>query len=63
MTRDGSTRGLIDPKLGGEYSVEGFDIVLKLALSCSGSKQQRPSMQEVVSTLEKALEVSTMNKN
>lgn len=48
---------LADPKLNGEYSVEGFELVPKLALSCTGLKQQRPSMEQVVSGLEKAFEI------
>jgi hypothetical protein len=37
--------------LNGDYSVEAFDVSLKLALLCTGHKKQRPSM-------EKALEIS-----
>lgn len=47
-----------DAKLNGEYSVEAFDLVLKLALSCTGLKKQRPSIEQVVIQLEKALEIS-----
>ncbi|KAL5177602.1 Nodulation receptor kinase [Glycine soja] len=47
-----------DPKLKGEYSVETFDIVLKLALSCIGLKRQRPSIEQVLYSLEKALDIS-----
>lgn len=39
--------------------MEAFEIVLKLALSCTGHKEQRPSMENVVTRLEKALEIST----
>ncbi|KAK0596534.1 hypothetical protein LWI29_016574 [Acer saccharum] len=59
LTRDGSTKGLVDPKLEGEFSVEAFDLTLGLALSCTAVKQQRPSTEEVVATLEKALDKST----
>ncbi|KAK1568399.1 hypothetical protein Q3G72_023977 [Acer saccharum] len=62
LTRDGSTKELVDPKLEGEFSVEAFDLTLGLALSCTAVKQQRPSMEEVVSTLEKALDTSTTAK-
>ncbi|XP_048322517.2 probable receptor-like protein kinase At5g18500 [Ziziphus jujuba] len=48
-----------DPKLSSEYSMEAFDLVFKLALSCTGLKQQRPSMEQVVQKLEKALNIST----
>lgn len=47
-----------DPKLKREYSVEAFDIVLKLALSCIGLKRQRPSIEQVLYSLEKALDIS-----
>ena len=47
-----------DPKLNGEYSVEAFDLILKLALSCTGLKKQRPSIEQVVIILEKALDIS-----
>lgn len=47
-----------DPKLNGECSVEAFDLILKLALSCTGLKKQRPSIEKVVITLEKALDIS-----
>ncbi|KAK4845642.1 hypothetical protein QYF36_007419 [Acer negundo] len=62
LTRDGSTKGLVDPKLEGEFSVEAFDLTLGLALSCTAVKQQRPSMEEVVATLEKALDKTTNAK-
>ncbi|KAH7577380.1 hypothetical protein JRO89_XS01G0242500 [Xanthoceras sorbifolium] len=62
LTRVGSTKGLVDPKLEGEYSVEAFDLTLQLALSCTAVVQQRPSMEQVVATLEKALDKSTTAK-
>nr|KYP54891.1 Receptor-like protein kinase ANXUR1 [Cajanus cajan] len=63
MARDVERRGDIsefaDPKLKGEYSVEAFDIVLKLALSCIGLKRQRPSIEQVLYSLVKALDISS----
>lgn len=56
--RGGKISEFADPKLNGEYSAEAFDLILKLALSCTGLKQQRPSMEQVVSRLEKALDIS-----
>ncbi|KAK6160187.1 hypothetical protein DH2020_003568 [Rehmannia glutinosa] len=47
-----------DTKLGGDYSVEAFQMIFKLALSCTGLKQQRPSMEKVVAVLEKAHRIS-----
>lgn len=41
----------------------GFELILKLALSCTGLKQQRPSMEQVVSGLEKAFEISKQVKS
>uniref|UniRef100_A0A8I6WTS5 Protein kinase domain-containing protein n=2 Tax=Hordeum vulgare subsp. vulgare TaxID=112509 RepID=A0A8I6WTS5_HORVV len=58
LIREGNVLEFADPRLKGEYSVDAFDLCLKLALSCTGHKQQRPSMEQVVSRLEKALEVS-----
>ncbi|KAJ7943627.1 Receptor-like protein kinase [Quillaja saponaria] len=52
-----------DPKLNHEYSVEAFDLILKLALSCIGLKQQRPSMEQVLLRLEKALGISLEAKS
>lgn len=48
-----------DPKLNREYPMEAFELVLKLALSCTGLKQERPSMEKVASKLEIALGMST----
>ncbi|XP_034706406.1 nodulation receptor kinase-like [Vitis riparia] len=62
LTKDGSITEFVDPKLDGEYSAEAFDLILKLALSCTSLKQQRPSMEQVVLRLEKALDISTMAK-
>ncbi|XP_047966042.1 probable serine/threonine-protein kinase PBL28 isoform X2 [Salvia hispanica] len=47
-----------DPKLNGEYCLEGFEMILKLALCCIGVKQQRPSMETVVSLLQEARRIS-----
>ncbi|XP_059650422.1 probable serine/threonine-protein kinase PBL1 [Cornus florida] len=59
LTRGGNITEFADSKLNGEYSVEAFAFILKLALSCTGPKQQRPSMEQVVARLEKALDIST----
>jgi hypothetical protein len=63
LTRGGDITEFADPKLNGEYSVEAFELILKLALSCTGLKQQRPSMEQVVSRLDKALEISKQVKS
>ncbi|XP_073130078.1 LRR receptor kinase SERK2-like isoform X2 [Henckelia pumila] len=64
LMKGGDITEFADPKLNGEYSVEGFQLLFKLALSCTGLKQQRPSMERVVSVLEKARRVSeTMSFN
>lgn len=63
LTKGGNIAEFADPKLNGEYLAEAFDLVLKLALSCTGLKQQRPSMEQVVSRLEKALDMSTKGKS
>ena len=52
--------GFADPKLDGDYSSEAFELVFKLALSCIGLKQQRPTMEQVVVRLEKALDISVI---
>lgn len=54
LRKGGDIAEFADPKLDGEYSMEAFEIVLKLALYCTGIKQQRPSMEKVVAVLEKA---------
>ncbi|KAH0991647.1 hypothetical protein GBA52_003130 [Prunus armeniaca] len=59
LTKGGDVTEFADPKLNGEYSVVAFDLVFNLALSCTGLKQQRPGMEQVVSKLEKALHIST----
>ncbi|KAK4402804.1 putative receptor-like protein kinase [Sesamum angolense] len=58
LGRGGDVTEFADPKLNGEYSVEGFRVMFRLALSCTGLKQQRPSMEKVVAVLEKARRVS-----
>ncbi|KAF8399276.1 hypothetical protein HHK36_015141 [Tetracentron sinense] len=62
LTRGGNVKEFADPKLHGEYSTEAFDLTLKLALSCTTLKQQRPTMEQVVIRLEKALDISTRAK-
>lgn len=62
ITRVGNMTEFADPKLYGDYSFEAFELVFKLALSCTGLKQQRPLMQEVVTRLEEALDI-TMRAN
>ncbi|KAF2286630.1 hypothetical protein GH714_023023 [Hevea brasiliensis] len=63
LSRGGNITEFADPKLSGEYSVEAFDLVIKLALSCTGIKQERPSMEKVVLRLENALEISMKMKS
>ncbi|OQU81736.1 hypothetical protein SORBI_3006G111400 [Sorghum bicolor] len=58
LIQDGNVSEFADPRLNGDYSTEAFDLSLKLALLCTGHKKQRPSMKQVVSRLEKALEIS-----
>ncbi|XP_038999694.1 probable receptor-like protein kinase At2g39360 [Hibiscus syriacus] len=62
LTRDGDISKFADPKLNGEYSLEAFDIVLKLALLCIGIKQERPSMEQAVVRLHKALHITIQAK-
>ncbi|KAM1741550.1 hypothetical protein ACFX13_011755 [Malus domestica] len=57
LTKGGDVTEFADPKLNWEYSVEAFDLVFNLALSCTGLKLQRPSMEQVVSKLERALDI------
>ena len=59
LRASGGIEEFADPKLKKEYSVEAFDLVFKLALTCTGHKQQRPSMKQMVLTLEKALVISS----
>lgn len=48
----------VDSKLDGECSMEAFRLTLKLALTCTKRKQQRPSMEQVIVRLQGALEIS-----
>ncbi|KAK1292579.1 putative receptor-like protein kinase [Acorus calamus] len=50
LTRGGKITDFVDPKLGEEYSKEAFELTVKLALSCTAHKQQRPSMERVVAS-------------
>ncbi|XP_038693657.1 probable LRR receptor-like serine/threonine-protein kinase RKF3 [Tripterygium wilfordii] len=63
LTRGGNITDFADPKLNGEYSKEAFDLVVKLALLCTGIKKDRPSMEQVVLRLEKALNISTQQNS
>ncbi|PKA63100.1 Nodulation receptor kinase [Apostasia shenzhenica] len=58
LTNEGNIAAFADPKLNGDFSFEAFDLVLKLAISCTAHKWQRPSMEQVVKKLEEALRVS-----
>ncbi|KAM0014777.1 putative protein kinase RLK-Pelle-URK-2 family [Helianthus debilis subsp. tardiflorus] len=58
LTKAGSMTEFADPKLKGDYSLKAFEFIINLAISCIGMKQQRPSMEQVVGGLEKALDMS-----
>ncbi|KAJ0763269.1 putative protein kinase RLK-Pelle-URK-2 family [Helianthus annuus] len=58
LTKAGSMTEFADPKLKGDYSLKAFEFIINLAISCIGMKQQRPSMEQVVAGLEKALDMS-----
>ncbi|XP_012844783.1 PREDICTED: probable receptor-like protein kinase At3g17420 [Erythranthe guttata] len=58
LRKGGVITEFADGKLNGEYSVESFELVFKVALSCSGLKQHRLSMGRVVAALEKAHRIS-----
>ncbi|VVA17681.1 PREDICTED: probable [Prunus dulcis] len=62
LNRSGSINDFADPKLQGEYSAEAFDLTLQLALSCTALKQRRPSMEQIVATLQEAHDLSTEAK-
>ncbi|KAM7278683.1 hypothetical protein ACFE04_005817 [Oxalis oulophora] len=62
LAKSGSTGEFADPKLEHEYSEEAFDLTLELAFSCTSLKHPRPSMEEVVRILQKALDISTCSK-
>lgn len=57
--RCGNIKEFADPKLNGQFSEEAFNLTLNLALSCTAHKQQRPTMGQVVTRLEEALDIST----
>ncbi|KAI3467511.1 hypothetical protein Pfo_024174 [Paulownia fortunei] len=63
LIKGGDITEFADPKLDGDYSVEAFQLIFKLALSCTGLKQQRPSMEKVVAVLEKAHRISERVKS
>ncbi|KAK4488838.1 hypothetical protein RD792_004628, partial [Penstemon davidsonii] len=58
LTKGGDITQFVDQKLNGEYEVEAFELIFRLALSCTRPKQQRPSMEKVVAVLEKAHRIS-----
>ncbi|KAK3018285.1 hypothetical protein RJ639_003553 [Escallonia herrerae] len=62
LNRNDNIVGFADPQLDGEYSAEAFDLMFNLALSCTGLQQHRPSMAQVVSKLEEAMDISTRAK-
>ncbi|XP_020416128.1 proline-rich receptor-like protein kinase PERK3 isoform X1 [Prunus persica] len=62
LNRSGGINDFADPKLQGEYSAEAFDLTLQLALSCTALKQRRPSMEQIVATLQEAHDMSTEAK-
>ncbi|PKU64219.1 putative serine/threonine-protein kinase isoform X1 [Dendrobium catenatum] len=57
----GNTAEFVDLRMNGEFSMEAFNLVLKVAISCTAHRLQRPSMGEVIKKLEKALEISARN--
>nr|XP_043610914.1 probable serine/threonine-protein kinase PBL22 [Erigeron canadensis] len=63
LTRGGSLTEFADPKLNGDYSFKAFETMTNLALSCIGTKQQRPSMEQVVIELERVLDVSLRDRS
>ncbi|RWR83317.1 nodulation receptor kinase [Cinnamomum micranthum f. kanehirae] len=63
LTRGGNIYEFVDPKLNEGYSMEAFNLTLKLALACTAHKQERPSMEQVVSRLEEALDISTSSES
>ncbi|KAK2994085.1 hypothetical protein RJ640_024349 [Escallonia rubra] len=62
LNRNDDIVGFSDPQLDGEYSAVAFDLMFMLALSCTGLQQHRPSMEQVVSKLEEAMDISTRAK-
>ncbi|KAI3730921.1 hypothetical protein L1987_62101 [Smallanthus sonchifolius] len=63
LTKGGSMTEFVDPKLKGDYSLKAFEFIINLAVSCIGIKQQRPSMEQVVVGLEKALDMSIRDRS
>ncbi|XXG63246.1 hypothetical protein AAC387_Pa05g1482 [Persea americana] len=63
LTRGGNIYEFVDPNLNEGYSMEAFDLTFKLALACTAHKKQRPSMEQVVSRLEEALDISTSSES
>lgn len=63
LTRGGSMTEFADPKLNGDYSFKAFEYMVNLAVSCIGMKQQRPSMEQVVVGVEKALDISIRDRS
>ncbi|KAK1415727.1 hypothetical protein QVD17_31512 [Tagetes erecta] len=63
LTKGGSMTEFVDPKLKGDYSLKAFEFIINLAISCIGIKQQRPSMEQVVIGLEKALDMSIRDRS
>lgn len=58
LKRGGEITEFADAKLDGKYPAEAFQLVFRLALSCTGLKQHRPLMEKVVAVLEKAHHIS-----
>ncbi|KAL4568501.1 hypothetical protein LXL04_024114 [Taraxacum kok-saghyz] len=63
LTRSGSMTEFADPKLNGDYSSKAFKLMVNLAVSCIGMKQQRPMMEQVVVGVEKALDISIRDRS
>ncbi|KAK8965838.1 putative receptor-like protein kinase [Platanthera guangdongensis] len=63
LSNGGNTSKFADPRMNGEFSMEAFDLVLKLAISCTAHKRLRPSMEQVVKKLERALEISARSSD
>ncbi|CAI0462546.1 unnamed protein product, partial [Linum tenue] len=52
-----------DPKLNGEYSTEAFEILFKLALSCSGCKQDRQGGNKIGESAKHLNEIVELTKH
>ncbi|KAI0512213.1 hypothetical protein KFK09_012851 [Dendrobium nobile] len=59
----GNTEEFVDLRMNGEFSMEAFNLVLKVAISCTAHRLQRPSMGDVIKKLEKGLEISARNND